>query len=52
MEVDLKISGESDITQGDQINPKQLKISVEYTETRDTCHSYPQMTVVEYQLSK
>lgn len=50
LEADLTISGESDITQGEQINPKELKIKIDYLQTNDTCHSQPQDALVEYKL--
>jgi len=52
LEADLKITGESDITHGEQINPKELAIKVEFAETNDTCHSTPQSGVVYYKLSR
>lgn len=48
----LSIAGISDITQGEQINPKELKMKVNYESTNDTCHSQAQSTVIEYKLSK
>ncbi len=48
----LTIKGSLDITQGEQINPKALEISVEHIVTSDTCHSYPQTDKYLYQLSR
>lgn len=48
----LSVGGVWDIMQGEQINPKALKIKVSYESTNDTCHSQPQTTEIDYILSK
>ncbi len=48
----LKINGVSDITQGEQINAKELSINVDLYQTNDTCHSMPYETTIVYKLSK
>jgi hypothetical protein len=46
------VSGVWDIMQGEQINPKELKIKVSYESTNDTCHSPTVNSEIEYVLSK
>ncbi len=43
---------EAIVHNGYGIDPKDMKISVEYTLTNDTCHSQPQTQVIEYVLAK
>ena len=48
----LTIKGISEIGQNEEINPKALTLSVDYSATNDTCHSQPQDQTITYILSK
>jgi hypothetical protein len=46
----LTLNGTSVIGQNPEIQPKELKLTVDYTSTHDTCHSHPQSQTIHYNL--